>query len=156
MSAALRARRAAAARAIEHDARRAQVGWDDLAAWPAWTALDTPGFMLLAARSGAWLHAAGLRRCIAGPVLQRVRQQIGDAAFERLVATAPDADGDAEFPAADGWLQHEGREALIASVASPVLRVLLRERHAPDTLPPLPALDSARARRAVDAALELQ
>ena len=49
----------------------------------------------------------------------------------------------------DQWLLDEGREVLLASVGSAVLRVLLRERLWPRSLPPLPARDSARARQAL-------
>ena len=52
----------------------------------------------------------------------------------------------------DDWLLAEGREVLLASVGSAVLRVLLRERLWPRTLPPLPARDTARAQRALSLA----
>jgi hypothetical protein len=150
MTAALRARRAAAAQALAPLPRRAQLGWDDLAAWPAWAALDDEALQKLAWRCGAWLHAGAWQRCIAGPLLQKLRAELGPAAFERLLQTP----GDGELPAADGVLTADGLEALFASVPSPLLRVVLRERFAPATLPPLPALDAARARQAVSAALE--
>jgi len=153
-AAALRRRRSAAARALAADARRVQVGWDDLAAWPDWAALDGEPLDALALKAGAWLHAGALQRCIAGALLQRARAHLGEAAFQRLMAT-PDEGGTAlpEAAAFDDWLRAQGREALLASVASPVLRVVLREHHAPRSLPPLPALDHGRARRAVTEAL---
>jgi hypothetical protein len=150
MTAALRARRASAAQNLAGLARRSQVGWDDLAAWPAWAALDDDALHKLAWRCGAWLHAGAWQRCIAGPLLQKLRAELGPAAFERLLQTP----GEAELPAADAALSADGLEALLASVPSPLLRVVLRERLAPSTLPPLPALDAARARQAVNAALE--
>mgnify|MGYP007130736829 CR=1 FL=1 len=149
-AAALRQRRAAAALALAADARRVQVTWEDLAAWPDWAALDADSRDALARRAGAWLHAGALQRCIAGALLQRVRTQLGEPAFQRLMAT-PDDDTTPlpEAAALDDWLLAQGREALLASVPSAVLRVVLREQHAPRTLPPLPALDHARATRAV-------
>lgn len=149
-AAPLRQRRADAARALAADARRAQVTWEDLCAWPDWAALDADRRDSLARRAGAWLHAGAFQRCIAGAVLQRARALLGDAAFQRLMGT-PDDDGTPlpDAAALDDWLLAQGREALLASVPSAVLRVVLREQHAPRTLPPLPALDHARARRAV-------
>lgn len=150
-AAALRRRRTAAARALAADARRVQVAWDDLAAWPEWAALDADARDRLALKAGAWLHAGALQRCIAGALLQRTRAHLGEAAFQRLMAT-PDEDASAlpaDASAFDDWLLAQGREALLASVPSPVLRVVLREQHAPRSLPPLPALDHARARRAL-------
>jgi hypothetical protein len=162
VSAALRQRRTEAARALAADPRRAQVAWDDLAAWPDWATLDAGARDALALRAGAWLHAGALQRCIVGPVLQQVQALLGAPTFERLMAhpepmrqaaseatAAPAADVLPAPAALAAWLQAQGLEALLASVASPVLRVVLREQHAPHSLPPLPALDSARARRAV-------
>ena len=154
MSALLRQRRADAARALADDPRRAQLGWDDLAAWPEWAALDAGARDALAARAGAWLHAGALQRCINGPVLQQAQGLLGLETFQRLMATPQVASS--ELPAAPelaSWLQAQGLEALLASVPSPVLRVLLRERHSPHSLPPLPALDGVRARHAVAEAL---
>lgn len=151
MTASLRARRAAAAQALADLPRRSQVGWDDLTAWPSWAALDDAALRSLAWRCGAWLHAGAWQRCIAGALLQRLRAELGTAAFERLLQTQ----GDAELPADDAALTADGLEALFASVPSPLLRVVLRERFAPATLPLLPALDAARARQAVAAALEV-
>jgi len=150
MSAALRHRRASAARALAADARRAQVTWEDLAAWPEWAALDADQRDALAMRAGAWLHAGALQRCIVGALLQRAKGALGDSGFQRLMATPDDDATPLPEPAAfDDWLLTQGREALLASVPSPVLRVVLREHHAPRSLPPLPGLDSTRARRAV-------
>lgn len=151
---ALRQRRAGAARALASDPRSAQLDWDDLAAWPAWAALDAAALHTLAQRCGAWLHAAAVRRCISGATLQQVRAVVGDAAFARLMQ-GPDAPCEPLPPAdaLDDWLAAEGLEALIATVPSPLLRLLLRERHAPQRPPPLPALDDARARHAVQEAM---
>jgi len=149
-AAALRHRRTAAARALAADARRVQVSWEDLAAWPEWAGLDDERREALALKAGAWLHAGALQRCIAGALLQRARVHLGDAAFQRLMATPDEPHTGLPGAAAfDDWLRAQGHEALLASVPSAVLRVVLREHHAPRSLPPLPALDHARARRAV-------
>lgn len=150
MSATLRHRRTAAARALAADARRAQVAWEDLEAWPDWAGFDADARDALALRAGAWLHAGALQRCIVGALLQRARTHLGEGAFQRLMATPDDDNTPLPDPVAfDEWLLAQGREALLASVPSPVLRVVLREHHAPRSLPPLPGLDNARARRAV-------
>ena len=64
-------------------------------------------------------------------------------------ATGLPAPGLPDAAELDQWLLDEGREVLLASVGSAVLRVLLRERLWPRSLPPLPARDSARARQAL-------
>jgi hypothetical protein len=155
MNAATRRRcRTAAARALAADARRAQVGWEDLAAWPEWAGLDADQREALALRAGAWLHAGALQRCIAGALLQRAKTHLGETTFQRLMATPDEHIGGLpEVTVFDDWLLAQGREALLASVPSAVLRVVLREHHAPRSLPPLPALDPTRARRAVAEAL---
>jgi len=154
VSAALRHRRTAAARALAADARRAQVSWEDLAAWPEWASLDSDQRESLAIRAGAWLHAGALQRCIAGALLQRARFHLGEAGFQRLMTTPDDHTGTLpEAATFDGWLLAQGREAQLASVPSAVLRVVLREQHAPRSLPPLPALDHARARHALAEAM---
>lgn len=145
----LRQRRAQAARALAADPRRAQLGWDDLAAWPDWAALAPDARRALAQRAGAWLHAGAIRRSIDGAQLKAVRRLLGDAAFTRLMAGSEPAQGPLPDGELEAWLADQGHEALLASVASPLLRLLLRERVAPRTLPPIPALDTARARKAV-------
>ena len=165
--AAPRARRAAAARALQDHPRRAQLAWDDLAAWPDWAALGDDARAALALRAGAWWHAGAWQHCINGPVLRTLQAALGPEGFARLLAApsagsagsagseagatgqASEAGAPPEDPAT---LAHTGLEALLASVASPLLRVVLREQFAPATLPPLPALDAARARRAVQQA----
>lgn len=149
----LRQRRANAARVLAADPRRAQLGWDDLAAWPDWAALEAGPRRALAQRVGAWLHAGAVRRSIDGAQLKAVRRVLRDAGFTRLMAgTEPEV---APLPAGelDDWLADQGQEALLAAAASPLVRLLLRERVAPGTLPPIPALDAARARKALLEAL---
>jgi hypothetical protein len=147
--AALRARRAAAARALHDHPRRAQAAWNDLAAWPEWAALGDEARAALALRAGAWWHAGAWQHCINGTVLRTLQAVLGADGFARLLS----ATGEAGAPPEDtATLAHTGLEALLASVASPLLRVVLREKFAPATLPPLPALDAARARRAVQEA----
>ena len=171
-AAPLRARRAAAARALQDHPRRAQLTWDDLAAWPDWAALDDEARAALALRTGAWWHAGTWQHCINGTLLRALQAALGPVGFARLLAAPGDA---AQAPAAANTaaedtaaatalrdapappeeaaaLAQTGLEALLASVASPLLRMVLRERFAPATLPPLPALDAARARRALQAA----
>ena len=161
-----RARRLGAARALAADPRRAQLGWDDLGAWPDWAALEPDALHALQRQSGIWLHAADWQRCISGALLKQVQHRLGEAAFAWLMAAPPADDAPiAALPATalpttalpdaaglDAWLLAEGREVLLASVDSGVLRVLLRERLWPQSLPPLPARDTARARRALVAA----
>jgi hypothetical protein len=172
-AAPLRARRAAAARALQDHPRRAQLTWDDLAAWPDWAALDDEARAALALRTGAWWHAGTWQHCINGTLLRALQAALGPEGFARLLAAPGDAvqvpapgntaTANAAAAAASpreatappeetAALAHTGLEALLASVASPLLRMVLRERFAPGTLPPLPALDAARARRAVQAA----
>ena len=154
----LRPRRQAAARALATDPRRAQLGWDDLGAWPDWAAIHPDALLDLQRRCGLWLHTADWQRCICGARLKQVRQGLGDAAFAWLMAL-PQA---GHVPAAatparalpdaanlDTWLLDEGREVLLASVGSAPLRVVLRERLWPCSLPPLPARDTARAQQAL-------
>ena len=169
-TAALRARRAAAACALHDHPRRAQAGWDDLAAWPDWAALGDDARAALALRAGAWWHAGAWQHCINGAVLRALQAELGPDAFARLLSAGSDVAGaasggssrrasgavegggaaEAVAPPEDAaTLARVGLEALLASVASPLLRVVLREQFAPATLPPLPALDAARARRAV-------
>lgn len=156
-AAPLRARRAAAARALQDHPRRAQLTWDDLAAWPDWAALDDDGRAALALRTGAWWHAGAWQHCINGTLLRALQAALGPEAFARLLQAAAPAEVAAPreataLPEDAAALAQTGQEALLASVASPLLRMVLRERFAPATLPPLPALDASRARRAVQAA----
>lgn len=148
-----RQRRANAARALAADPRRAQLGWDDLAAWPEWAALEPDARRAFAQRVGAWWHAGAIRRSIDGARLKRVRQLLGDAAFTRLMAGSDPEPAPLPEGELDAALAAAGLEVLLASVGSPLLRLLLRERCAPQTLPPMPALDAARARKAVVEAL---
>ena len=153
-----RSRRQAAARALATDPRRAQLGWDDLGAWPDWAGLAPDALCALQRNSAIWLHAADWQRCICGARLQQVQLHLGNSAFAWLMAspqaggapaTGLPAPGLPDAAELDQWLLDEGREVLLASVGSAVLRVLLRERLWPRSLPPLPARDSARARQAL-------
>ena len=151
-----RTRRLSAARALAADPRRAQLGWDDLGAWPDWAALEPDALHALQRNSAIWLHAADWQRCISGALLKQLQHRLGNAAFAWMMASPPAGDAPATvLPDAtdlDAWLLDEGREVLLASVGSALLRVLLRERLWPRSLPPLPARDTARARRALVAA----
>ena len=153
-----RPRRQAAAQALAGDPRRAQLGWDDLAAWPDWAALEPEALHALQRQCGLWLHVADWQRCICGARLKQVRQWLGDAAFAWLMALPQarnkpaDAAPASAMPDAahlDAWLLDEGREVLLASLGSAPLRVVLRERLWPRSLPPLPARDTARAQQAL-------
>jgi hypothetical protein len=145
---ALRQRRARAAAALRDDARRAQLGWHDLAAWPDWAALEPRALEMLARRCGAWRQAGAWRRCIHGPLLQALQDAVGVDCVVRVLAGEPGAA--ATLPGADALpeaLRTAGTEVLLATVPSPLLRVLLRERLAPQAPPPMPALDHAQAQR---------
>ena len=153
-----RPRRQTAARVLAGDPRRAQLGWDDLAAWPDWAALDTDALHALQRQCGLWLHTTDWQRCICGARLKQVRQWLGDAAFTWLMALPQASCKPANAASAsvlpdaanlDVWLLDEGREVLLASVGSAPLRVVLRERLWPRSLPPLPARDTARAQQAL-------
>lgn len=170
-AAARRQARAAAAAFLAHTPRRAQLGWDDLAAWPAWAGWPTEQRERLQQAAGAWYAAGALRQCIDGRVLQRLAGLLGEAEADRLLQ----ADAGGEAPAvlpnvapsfapnvlpnlapallAD-QLGHTGREVLLAAVASPALRLVLREAFWPATRAPLPALDTAAAGAALQAALQ--
>ncbi|MFN7725964.1 MAG: hypothetical protein ACK5QH_12930 [Rubrivivax sp.] len=136
-AAGLRQRRQAAARALQQHPRRAQLSWADLAAWPAWASLPVAEQRQLALRCGAWRHAAAWRRCISGALLQQLPLLLGGPASARLLSPAqpaPGPDTAASLPPADSvadWLLAEGQAVLLASVPSPLLRLLLRETLAP-------------------------
>ena len=175
MSQALRQRRVRAARALVVHERRAQLGWDDLAAWPDWAdafvpagtgdgAAPPPAVADLATHVGAVWHAAALRRCIHGPTLKRLQAVLGDSTFKALIearggdgldglngADTPAADP-AALPAADRlhtWLQAQGADVMLAAVPAPLLRLALRERWWPKSLQALPSPDTAGAARAL-------
>ena len=70
-----RARRAAAARALADAPRRAQLGWADLSAWPAWADQPEAARQAWLLQVGAWAQAPALRQCIDGRVLQQLAAQ---------------------------------------------------------------------------------
>lgn len=164
MTTALRQRRAVAAAALQDDPRRAQIDWQDLAAWPDWAALDETSRRRLALMAGVRVQAAAWRRCIDGGRLQCLRDLLGAGTLGVLLASAegtvPDTDAvpGAPLPTTDRLeadLLALGGEVLLASVPSPALRVVLRERYWPRTLPLLPALDAQNARAVVAGLAEL-
>ena len=153
-----RPRRQAAALALAGDPRRAQLGWDDLGAWPDWAALEPDALHALQRQCGLWLHTADWQRCICGARLKQVQHLLGDAPFAWLMAlpqascipaNAAPASVLPDAARLDVWLLDEGREVLLASVGSAPLRVVLRERLWPHSLPPLPARDTERAQQAL-------
>lgn len=157
MSVDLRQRRAAAARALGDDPRRAQLDWQDLVAWPDWADGDADADAAtreaLALRCGARTQAAALNRCIDGATLQRLRDLLGADAAAALLAPTPSPAAGVEgpelprAPALQAWLLAQGAEVMLSAVPSPALRVALRERLWPQTLPPLPALDAEQSRQ---------
>ncbi len=160
MSAALRQRRSRAATALAEHPRRAQLGWDDLADWPAWAdTAETTNTSTVSLRVGALWHAGALRRCIHGPTLKQVQQTLGDSALQSVLAGAEgNSDGSVNagtLPGPqqiDAWLQAQGAEVMLATLPSPLLRLALRERLWPQALPQLPMPDAARAARTLQAA----
>lgn len=94
-------------------------------------------------------------------MLQQLAALIGAQAAARLLQAddEPSANASAigrELTAATlpALLAEAGREGALAAVPSPVLRLVLREAFWPDTLAPLPAIDTATALAAVAAASE--
>jgi hypothetical protein len=163
VSAALRQRRSRAAAALAEHPRRAQLGWDDLAAWPSWAdaACEAPGTGIspaLPLRVGALWHAGALRRCIVGATLKRVQQNLGDGVMQAVLASADDGADTATLPAPEhieSWLQAQGAEVMLAALPSPLLRLALRERLWPQVLPQVPTPDAQRALRTLNAAQTL-
>jgi hypothetical protein len=158
-AAAARARCHAAAMALRHTPRRAQLAWHDLAAWPSWAtaaADDAQALDDLAWTAGVFWHGGAWQWCIDGARLQHLRQRLGAAAFEALMATARPAEPAPALPQgrdADAALTQWGREVLLAALPAPALRVVLRERLWPQSLPPVPAPAQAAAQKAVEQAL---
>jgi hypothetical protein len=157
-----RARCAAAALALQQTPRRAQLGWQDLAAWPVWasTAADDASELdNLAWTVGVCWYGSAWQRCIDGAQLQRLHQRLGAKPFDALMSTQPPAQNDTplELPPqgrdADTALTHWGREVMLAALPAPALRVVLREKLWPQSLPPVPAPPQAAAQAAVDQAL---
>jgi hypothetical protein len=163
-AAAQRARCHAAAVALQHTPRRAQLSWQDLAAWPAWASMasdDTGAFDTLAWTVGVHWYGRAWQRCIDGAQLQKLRQRLGAASFDALMAAegvAADAqDGDApshpQGRDADAAITQWGKEVLLAALPAPALRVVLRETLWPHTLPPVPAPAQTVAQKVVVQAL---
>ncbi len=162
-----RARCHAAAVALQHTPRRAHLSWQDLAAWPAWASTashDTGAFDALAWAVGVHWYGRAWQRCIDGAQLQMLRQRLGAASFDALMAAqgvAADAqDDDAQphsYPQghdADAALTQWGMEVLLAALPAPALRVVLRETLWPHTLPPVPGPAQAVAKKVVERALQ--
>ena len=158
-AAAARARCHAAAVALQHTPRRAQLAWHDLAAWPSWAttaADDVQALDDLAWTAGVFWHGGTWQWCIDGAQLQHLRQRLGVAAFDTLMAIEPPSEPADPLPQggdADAALTRWGREVLLAALPAPALRVVLRETLWPQSLPPVPAPAQAAARKAVEQAL---
>jgi hypothetical protein len=161
-AAAQRASCHAAATALRHTPRRAQLAWQDLAAWPAWASTndgDAGKLDNMAWTVGVVWYGSAWQRCIDGAQLQGLHQRLGAASFAALMATDTAAQNDAppEMPPhgrdADAALTHWGREVMLAALPAPALRVVLREKLWPQSLPPVPAPPQAAAQTAVKQAL---
>jgi hypothetical protein len=158
-AAAARARCHAAAVALQHTPRRAQLAWHDLAAWPSWAttaADDAAALDALAWTVGVFWYAAAWQSCIDGPRLQHLSQRLGAAAFDALMGTEQPHPIDTPLPQgrdADDALTDCGREVLLAALPAPALRVVLREMLWPQSLPPVPAPAQAAAQKVVTQAL---
>jgi hypothetical protein len=158
-AAAARARCHAAAVALRHTPRRAQLAWHDLAAWPSWASTaadDTEALDDLAWTAGVFWHGGAWQWCIDGAQLQHLRQRLGAAAFDALMAIEPSSEPNDPLPQgsdADDALTQWGREVLLAALPAPALRVVLRETLWPHSLPPVPAPAQARAQKAVEQAM---
>ena len=158
-AAAARARCHAAALALQHTPRRAQLSWHDLAAWPSWAtahADDTDALDGLTWTAGVFWHGGAWQWCIDGARLQHLRQRLGAASFDALMAMPQPREANDPLPQgseADAALTQWGREVLLAALPAPALRVVLRERLWPHSLPPVPAPAQARAQDAVEHAL---
>jgi hypothetical protein len=158
-AAALRARCKAAAASLAREPRRAQLTWQDLQAWPAWAEhaeRDPEVLEQLAWRAGVQWHACAWRRCIDGARLKALRERLGAEAFDALMRQeTPDEDESAAaspMSLSDERLIALGREVMLAALPAPALRVVLRERFWPNTLPAVPAPSQARAEAAVRSA----
>ncbi len=156
-----RARRGAAERWLAASPRRAELGWADLAAWPAWADFPPAALQQLAHATGARVHAEALRRCIDGRVLKHVRDRLGEGAMRSLMdmpdeqpsAPLPLLLGEIDTALLDALLPAVGRDWLLASVASPVLREALREQLWPATGPQVRVINGAAAAAVVAAAM---
>jgi hypothetical protein len=155
-----RARRGAAARWLAASPRRAELAWADLAAWPGWADLPPDRLQQLAFAAGAWAHADTVRRCIDGRVLKHLRSRLGESALRSLMqppeepqAAMPLLLGDLDAALLDTLLPAIGRDWLLASVASPLLREALREQLWPAAGPALRAINGAAAASVVALAL---
>jgi hypothetical protein len=157
-AAAARARCHAAAVALQHTPRRAQLAWHDLAAWPSWAAADDADALDdLAWTVGVFWYGSAWQQCIDGARLQHLRQRLGAAPFDALMATSQPTQPVDPLPQgsdADAALAPWGREVLLAALPAPALRVVLRERLWPQSLPPVPAPAQAAAQKAVERAVQ--
>jgi hypothetical protein len=159
-AAAVRARCHAAAVALQHTPRRAQLAWHDLAAWPSWAAADDADALdELAWTTGVFWYGSAWQQCIDGARLQHLRQRLGAAPFDALMSVESTSQSDDPLPQgshADAELMQWGREVLLAALPAPALRVVLRETLWPHSLPPVPSPAQAAAHLAVEQALRAQ
>jgi hypothetical protein len=150
-------RRAQVARMLAASPRRGDIAWSDLALVPAWALAERATMDRLATAVGVRAHAAALRRCIDGRVLKHLCAVLGEPAMDALVGD-DDADTvgleslDPIERDLDARLQSAGRDWLLASIESPVLRDSLRQLLWPDAGPSLRALNAKSAARVVEAA----
>ncbi len=155
------ARRAiAAAHRAAPQAGRKALAWQDLAEWPDWAIDDDAARRdALALQVGAAWHAAALRQCIDGRVLQRASRLLGAERLQRLLA-ASDDHSDTRTAGLlppperlETTLRDSGRALLLAAVPRLALRQAVRAHV--DPLQQWPAdepLDVARAQSVVAAA----
>ncbi|RQP21265.1 hypothetical protein [Piscinibacter terrae] len=153
-----RRHRTQAARLLAMSPRRRDIAWRDLALVPDWALGERTAVNRLAVAAGVRAHAAALRRCIDGRVLKHLCAQLGEPAMDALIGH-DDADAATGMETLDP-IEHDidarllatGRDWLLASVESPVLRESLRELLWPDAGPGLRALNAKSAARVVEAA----
>lgn len=139
--------------AVSHGRR--PVAFADLDTAPAWLAWDRAALAHLARLAGAAGVAGAWRRTVAGEVLGRAADAIGEAALDALLNQAADEPvADAAAAAAHPEaLERLGAQALAAELADrPALSERLLER-LPDALPLADRRRGARMRRDAEALL---
>lgn len=139
-----RARRIAAAQLFSACPFRGDLEWSHFEHLPDWAALPPQAVANFEWVTGAWAHAYSLHRCIDGKILAAVRQRLGDGGMAALMkageTTAERQADNLQLDVSDyrpkdldGVFSTTGREWLLASVTSPMLRRALRERFWPGT-----------------------